>query len=110
MKDPERLRAVQRRLRETHRKMHDLQGASIASLRETLDADRRTIGSTRDALAAATRMLDSTREAVLAAQQSIDLTRKTLEIVSQAHDAMAVPYEADNDLEDLTDANPGPEV
>jgi hypothetical protein len=53
MKDPERLRAVQRKLRETHRELHDLQGESIAGLRDTLDADRRTIGSTRDALAAA---------------------------------------------------------
>jgi hypothetical protein len=46
-------------------------------------------------------MLDATREAVLAAQQSVDLTRKTLDIVSQAHDAMTVLYESDNELEDL---------
>jgi hypothetical protein len=107
MKDPERLRAVQRKLRETHYKRHHLQGESIANLRETLDADRRTIGSTRDALAAATRMIDATRDAVLAAQQSIDLTRKTLDIVSEAHDAMTILYKADDELEDVVSGGDG---
>jgi hypothetical protein len=107
MRDAERLRAVQRRLRETHRKLHDLQGESIASLRDTLDADRRTIGSTRDALAAATRMIDATREAVVAAQHSVDLTRKTLDIVSEAHDAMTVLYESDDELEEIATEGDG---
>ncbi len=34
----ERLRAVQRRLREPHRKLFDLQGGAIAGLREGLNA------------------------------------------------------------------------
>jgi hypothetical protein len=38
----ERLRAVQRRLRETHRKSFDLQGEAIAGLREALNAVSRT--------------------------------------------------------------------
>ena len=39
----ERLRAVQRRLRETHhRKLFDLQGEAIAGLREALNAVSRT--------------------------------------------------------------------
>ena len=33
-----RLRAVQRRMRETHRKMFDLQGNAIVALREALNA------------------------------------------------------------------------
>jgi hypothetical protein len=106
MNNPERLRAVQRKLRESHRKLHDLQGESIASLRDTLDADRAVIAASQDALAAATRMIASTREAMLAAQRGLETTRKTLEIVSEAHDAMTVLYESDNDLEDIaTDDN-----
>ena len=107
MRDPERLRTVQRRLRETRRKLFELQGESIAGLRETL-ADRHTIDSTQDALAAATRLIASTREALLSAQRAVEVTRKTLDIVSQAHDAMAVLYETDNDLEDLADNPDGP--
>ncbi len=38
----ERLREVQRRQRETHQKLFDLQGQMIASLREVLDAVTRT--------------------------------------------------------------------
>ena len=38
----ERLRAVQRRLRETHRKLFDLQGEAIAGLRDALNAVSRT--------------------------------------------------------------------
>jgi len=38
----ERLRAVQRRLREPHRKLFDLQGGAIAGLREALNAVSRT--------------------------------------------------------------------
>ena len=38
----ERRRQVQLRLRETHRKMFDLQGEAIAGLRQALDAVSRT--------------------------------------------------------------------
>ena len=38
----ERRRAVQQRLRETHRKVFDLQGDAIAGLREALNAVSRT--------------------------------------------------------------------
>jgi len=38
----ERRRAVQLRLRETHRKLFDLQGEAIAGLREALNAVSRT--------------------------------------------------------------------
>jgi hypothetical protein len=38
----QRLRAVQRRMRESHRKLFDVQGESIAALREALDAISRT--------------------------------------------------------------------
>jgi hypothetical protein len=38
----ERLREVQRRLRETHRKLFDLQGEAIAGLRDALNAVSRT--------------------------------------------------------------------
>lgn len=101
MKDPARLRAVQRTLRETHRKLHDLQGASIASLRDTVDADRVMMAANQDALAAATRMITSTREALISAQRALETTGKTLEIVSEAHDAMTVLYESDDELEEI---------
>jgi hypothetical protein len=42
MMHQERLRRVQRRLRETHRKMFDLQGEAIAGLRVALEAVSRT--------------------------------------------------------------------
>jgi hypothetical protein len=38
----ERVRAVHRRLRETHRKLFDLQGEAIVGLREALNAVSRT--------------------------------------------------------------------
>jgi len=38
----ERLREVQRRQRETHQRLFDLQGQTIAGLREVLDAVTRT--------------------------------------------------------------------
>ena len=101
MRDPERLRAVQRKLRETHRKLHDVQGDSIASLRDTLEANRLMMAANQDALAGATRMIASTREALIAAQRALESTTKTLEIVSDAHDAMTVLYESDNELEEI---------
>lgn len=56
----ERRRAVQQRLRETHRKLFDLQGEAIAGLRDALNA------------------------------------------VSRTHDEMMVLFEADNELDDLS--------
>ena len=103
MRDPERLRAVQQALREMHRKLFELKSAEIVSLRETLDAEGRTVDATRDALFGATRLIESAREAVLAAEHTVAVTRKTLDIVSEAHDAMAVLYETDNALEDFID-------
>ena len=44
---PDRLRAVHRRIREAHRKLFDLQGESIAGLREALNA----IAQTHDEMA-----------------------------------------------------------
>ena len=108
MRDPERLRVVQQALREMHRKLFELKSAEIVSLRETLDAEGRTVDASRDALVGATRLIESTREAVLAAEHTVAVTRKTLDIVSRAHDAMAVLYETDNDLEDVADNPDGP--
>ena len=44
----ERLRQIQLRLRETHRKLFDLQGAAIVGLREALNA----VSATHDEMAA----------------------------------------------------------
>ena len=107
MRDPQRLRAVQRTLRETHRKLHDLQGASIASLRETLEANRLMLAANQDALAGATRLIASTREAFLGAQRALESTTKTVAIVSEAHDAMTVLYESDDELDDITHEESG---
>lgn len=60
MTQDERRREVQQRLRETHRKLFDLQGEAINGLRESLNA------------------------------------------VSRTHDEMMVLFEADNELEDLS--------
>ena len=56
----ERRRALQQQLRDSHRKLFDLQGNAIAGLREALNA------------------------------------------VSRTHDEMMVLFEADNDLDDLS--------
>ena len=99
MRDPERLRAVKQKLRETHQKLFDLKSAEIVSLREALDAETRTVDASRDVFMAA-------RLAFVEATHAVAGARQTLDLVSEAHDAMAILYEADNELEDLTDDNP----
>lgn len=47
MTDRQRLRAIQMRLRETHRRLFDLQGEAIAGLREALNA----VSATHDEMA-----------------------------------------------------------
>ena len=47
MTDRQKLRAIQLRLRETHRRMFDLQGQAISGLREALDA----VSATHDEMA-----------------------------------------------------------
>ena len=47
MTDRQKLRAIQMRLRETHRRLFDLQGQAIAGLREALDA----VSATHDEMA-----------------------------------------------------------
>ena len=101
MRNPDRLRAVQQVLRESHRKLFALQTQSIASLQEALDAEALTIEATRDVFLAA-------RVASIEATHAVAAARKTLEIVSEAHDAMAVLYQADNELEDLASNNDTP--
>lgn len=49
-----RLRAIQLRLRENHRKLFDLQGVAIAGLREALDA----VSATHDEMLALFRALN----------------------------------------------------
>ena len=55
-----RLRAVQRRMRQTHRKLFDLQGDAIVSLREALNA----VSATHDEMLALFQEVNDLEDAI----------------------------------------------
>lgn len=87
MRNPERLAAVQQVLREKHERLHALETESLASLGDQLEYEGKAVALTHAAWVAAT--------------LAVDRTRKTFEIVSEAQDAIAALYAADNDLEEI---------